>query len=85
MRHCRIDADSRPARQALPALDRDVDVAGINLDQASSAPGLLGSDQSCASAPEWIEDDIIAVGAISDGVSNKRDRFDCRMQPKACS
>src|ERR1700674_3232862 len=73
-------ADSRPAREVLPTFDRDVDVARINLDQAGSAPRLLGGDQGGAGAPERIEDDTVAVGTIPNRIGDKGDGLDRGVQ-----
>ena len=80
MQHSRIGKNSFPACEVLPALNRDVDVAWFNLDQASPAASLVGSDQGRPGAPEGIEDDIVAVGAITDCVGDQRDRLPVRFQ-----
>ena len=76
VRRSHAGEDSRPAREVLPTFDRDVDVARINLDQAGSAPRLLGGDQGGAGAPERIEDDAVAVGTIPNRIGDKGDRLD---------
>ena len=80
VRRSHAGADSRPAREVLPTFDRDVDVARINLDQAGSAPRLLGGDQGGAGAPERIEDDAVAVGTIPNRIGDKGDGFDRGVQ-----
>ena len=72
--------DRRSAAHALPAQERDIDIARIQLDRARVTTGALGRNQDRAAAAEGIQDDALAMTAIANRVGNQADRLDRRVQ-----
>ena len=64
----------------LPALDNDVGVFRIELDQPRPATGTLRRDECGARSAEWIEDDVSGLGRVTNGALDKRDRLHGRVQ-----
>src|SRR4051794_16721332 len=69
-----------PASERLPALHDDIDVLRIKLDQTRASASTFGRDHGRAGSAEWIEDDMPALGRVSDGTFDKRDRLHGRVK-----
>src|SRR4029077_2950304 len=64
----------------LPALDRDVDVAGVDLDTTCAASGTFGGNHRRSGPQKGIENDAVAPRAVFDGVGYEARRLDGWMQ-----
>jgi hypothetical protein len=53
-----------------PAADRNVDVSTINLHSGTDAPCAMSSQYRCATANKGIQNQIVALGAVTDGVGD---------------
>src|SRR5690348_1195197 len=68
------------AGQRLPALDRRIDIAAVELHRATAPAGALSGDQRRPAAEKGVEHDVAAGRAVKDCVGNHRDRLHRRMQ-----
>ena len=63
-----------------PALERHIDIGGVDVEPAEPPPGPLGGDQRGARAEERIKHELAAARHVLDRVRNERRRLDCRVQ-----
>ena len=49
------------SREALPAFDRNIDIAGVDFDTTRTASGLLGGNEDRARTRERVQDNAIAA------------------------
>src|SRR5262245_17186867 len=68
------------SRKGLPALDGDVDEAGLDLECVGSAPDTLRCQEGRSGPTEEVEHDVAATAAVPYRVCNQRDRLDRRMR-----
>ncbi len=61
------------AGRSLPAANRAIDVARIELEPRCAPARDLGCEDCGAAAEEGIEDEAVALGAILDGIGDERD------------
>ena len=63
------------AGEALPALDRDVDVSRVEFDAEANPPRRLGRDQRGARAHEWLVDRLTRRTVVEDRPAHALDRL----------
>ena len=68
--------NGRLAGHALPALNSGIDVAGIEFNRVGAPSCPLGGEDRSAAAAKGIENDVIALRRIENGVGNQGDRLD---------
>src|SRR5262249_59680115 len=68
------------SRKGLPALDRDVDEAGLDLECVGSTPETLGCQEGRSRPTEEVEHDVAATAAVPHRIRDQRDRLDRRMR-----
>src|SRR5437879_4752162 len=66
--------------KGLPALDGDIDEAGLDLDRVGPAPDPLRCKDGRAGPTEDVEHDVAPTGAIPHRIRNQRDRLDRRVE-----
>jgi hypothetical protein len=81
-RQTRFGMQGVAAGKGLPTPDRDVDIAGVDLQGPSMPTDAFGGEQSGAGAGKGVEDDAVALRTVLDGISNQRHRFNGRMGPQ---
>src|SRR5438552_3928859 len=79
MRGAPRDRFRRAAGHGSPALDRNVDISGIDLQAAKPAPVTFASDQARARAEKNVEHQITPAGHIPDGVGHEGGWLHSRM------
>ncbi len=68
------------AGQFLEALDRDIDVRGIDLHRVSTPAGSFRGQNGGAASGKGIQDDRVPLGAVEDGVGDQRHRLNGGMR-----
>ena len=64
----------------MPALDRDVDEAGLDLEHEGPPPDPLRRQEGRSGPTEEVEHDVAATAAVPHRICNQRDRLDRRMR-----
>src|SRR5215470_549868 len=68
------------ASDGVPALDRDVDEAGLDLERVGPTPDTLGCQERRSGPTEEVEHDVATTAAVPHRIRNQRDRLDRRMR-----
>src|SRR5262249_29338823 len=67
------------ARERLPAFDRDIDEARLELQRIGPPPDPLRRQNGRSRPAEGVEHDVAASGAVLDRIGDERDRLDGRV------
>jgi hypothetical protein len=75
----RLDENRWVACRRFIAAHDHIDVERVELDPATDAAGLVGSDEGRARAEEWVDDNVAAIGEVEERVLENGGRLDGRM------
>ena len=64
----------------MPALDSDVDKAGLDLERVGPPPDTLRCQEGRSGPTEEVEHDVAATAAVPHRIRNQRNRLDRRMR-----
>src|SRR4051812_48870723 len=78
-----LRVDRGLAGKCLPPTDDGVDVARIELQPVADPAGTLGRNHGRATTEEWVQNEVIAGGAVHDRVRDHGNRFHRGMEAGA--